>query len=114
MNFLFRKKVTATATPAPVIKASQEVPDYLGDIVAQVEEHWESVDPEQFDHALEAFNEANFIPLEMLETDLEKQGLELRNVLQRMIEVAPDFFDKALRRSGWESGYLLDGEARHE
>lgn len=114
MKFSFRNTTSTKPGLLPVVRGNHEVPKYLSHIIAGIEQNWEPVDPEQLDHALERFMAANLVPIERLESELEKQNLELRSILYRMVELAPDLFDNALRHTTWETGYLIAGDKDYE
>ena len=96
------------ALPIHSERASDGAADYLQPIVRAIEETWEAPDPDQFDHAYQGYLEALFAPIELLESEHAEQTDLFRFQLQRMIEIAPDLFEKALRRSAYETGYLID------
>lgn len=106
----FRKsKPDLQPSPFSITRAVQETQDYLHPIIEVVEENWELPASEQFDHAFHFFMVESLQPIEAMEEDFADKKLLLRSHVQRMVEIAPDLFDKALRRTPYESGYLIEG-----
>lgn len=99
------------AQPFPQPSASQTVPHYLKPIVATVEENWEAPDAAQYQHSFDGYLHDLLMPIAGLEDELEAKRLQFRLKVERMIEIAPDLFDKALRKNGLHVGYLV-GEPR--
>ena len=79
--------------------------------MATVEENWEAPDAAQYQHSFDGYLHDLLTPIAGLEDELEAKRLQFRLKVERMIEIAPDLFDKALRKSGLEVGYLV-GEPR--
>lgn len=104
-----KSKPELQASPFPITSAAQGAQDYLQPIVEVVEENWELPASEQFDHAFHFFMVESLRPIEAMEEDFANKQLLLRSHVQRMVEIAPDLFDKALRRTPYESGYLIEG-----
>jgi hypothetical protein len=105
-----KSKPEIQAPPLPVVSATQNAPDYLQPIVEVVEENWELPASDQFDHAFNLFVEELLRPIEMMEDDFADRQLVLQGHVQRMVEIAPDLFDKAMRRTPFESGYFIESE----
>lgn len=110
MIFRRKKTVPVDAPPAQVTRASKEVPAYLQPLVATVEETWEAPDPAQFESSLDGFTEELLRPLSEEELRIAEERALFRSTVERMIEIAPDFFEKALRRSAFETGYFIQGD----
>ena len=111
---LFKRKPPPTPLAAPLLTqptATQAAPAYLKPLVATVEEAWEAPDAAQYQHSFNGYIHETLLPIAELEDALEAQRLQFRLKVERMIEIAPDLFDKALRKSGLEVGYLM-GEPR--
>lgn len=104
-----KSKPDLQASPFPIRSAAQSAQDCLLPIVEVVEENWELPASEQFDHAFHFFMVESLRPIEAMEEDFADKKLLLRSRVQRMVEIAPDLFDKALRRTPYESGYLIEG-----
>jgi hypothetical protein len=114
LNLFKRKPAPATPLAAPLFaqaSATPTAPAYLKPIVATVEENWEAPDAAQYQHSFDGYIHETLLPIAELEDELEAQRLQFRLKVERMIEIAPDLFDKALRKSGLEVGYLI-GEPR--
>ena len=105
-----KSKPDIQAAPFPVVTAAQSAPDYLRSIVEAVEDGWELPASEQYDHAFHFYMADLLRPIEAMEEDFADKQLLLRSHVQRMVEIAPDLFDKALRRTPFESGYLIEGD----
>ncbi|MFN3226828.1 MAG: hypothetical protein ACE360_11335 [Hyphomicrobiales bacterium] len=113
---LIPKPVKRTPIEAPVVfepKAAKSAPNYLTAIVSNVEENWEQPDPAQYQYGFEGYIQDILGPIAELEDELEQQQLQLRLKIERMMEIAPDLFDKALRKSGLEIRYFI-GEPRDD
>lgn len=96
---------------APVI--ANRSPSYLTPIVQVIEENWELPAQEQFDHACRQFLEELLQPIEQMEDEFADRQLELISHVQAMVQIAPDLFDKAMRRTPYETGYLIKGDDDH-
>lgn len=104
------KQLSRSSSDAPVFvepKASKTTPSYLTPLTATVAENWEAPDAAQYQHSFDGYLQELLLPIAGLEDDLEAQQLQFRLKVERMIEIAPDLFDKALRKSGLETGYLI-------
>ena len=112
---LFKRKppvaLPLAAPPFTPPTATDTAPADLKPIVATVEEGWEAPDAAQYQHSFDGYIHDTLLPIAALEDELEAQRLQFRLKVERMIEIAPDLFDKALRKSGLEVGYLV-GEPR--
>lgn len=106
-RFLKQRRKTE-ALPVQRKQASDGAPDYLQPIVRTVEESWEAPDPDQFDNAYQGYLEELLPPVDQLEGELAEKTDQFRFQMQRMIEIAPDLFEKALRRSAYETGHLIE------
>lgn len=110
---LFRRKVKShTRVEAPVAlmrPAPETLPAYLSPLLTAVEDDWEAPDAGQYQHSFECYLADRLTPLGDMQDALEEQKLLFRLKVERMIEIAPDLFDKVLRRSGFETGFLIDG-----
>ena len=106
---LFRnREVSFEAPPAPDRRNAHDVSEWLRPLVMTVEQGWEAPDADQYDHAFQGYLETILDPIAELESALEEKQLVFRLKLQRMIEIAPDLFDRALRRSAFEAGYFIE------
>ena len=105
-----KSKPEIQAPPLAVASASQSAPDYLMPIVEVVEESWELPCADQFDHAFRLYVEALLRPIETMDDEFADQQLVLFGHVQRMVEIAPDLFDKAMRRTPFETGYFIESE----
>ncbi|MEM6914118.1 MAG: hypothetical protein AAF511_09085 [Pseudomonadota bacterium] len=111
---LFKRNPPPTPVSAPLFvqpTATENAPAYLKTIVGTVEETWEAPDAAQYQHSFDGYIQDTLLPIAQLEDELEAQRLQFRLKVERMIEIAPDLFDKALRKSGLEVGYFV-GEPR--
>ena len=107
----FKKKIhTVEAPVVPQDRSSDAASPYLKPLVAWVEEHWEVPPAEQYEHSYQGYLEEITDPIEGLEDRLEEKELLLRLKVQRMIEIAPDLFEKALRCNGVETQYFIAKE----
>lgn len=107
---LFQRKPPPTPVSAPLFAqptAKDTAPSYLKTLVATVEETWEAPDAAQYQHSFDGYLQETLLPIAQLEDELEAQRLQFRLKVERMIEIAPDLFDKALRKSGLEVGYFV-------
>lgn len=109
MRIFGRKKTEIEAAPVPVVRASRGAPTYLTSLVKTVEESWEIPDAGQYDHAYQGYLGEILEPIEDMQGALDEKHLLFRLKLQRMIEIAPDLFEKALRRHALETGYFIEG-----
>jgi len=109
MHFSRRNKSKFKTAPAPSKRAAQSTPAYLNPIVLTVEETWETPDADQYDYARESYVEHLQKPFLKLETDRRLKTVLVTHKVERMIELAPDFFEKALSRSAFETGYFIEG-----
>jgi hypothetical protein len=107
----FPKQQTSEATHAETI--SQKTNERIAELVRQLEESWEEIGGEQFEAAFEAFVDDLNEPVEAMEDELADKTIELRTQVQRMMEVAPDLFDKALKNSPHHSGFITSQEENH-
>lgn len=106
---LFRnREVSFEAQPAPDRRIARDVSEWLRPLVMAVEQGWEAPDADQYDHAFQGYLDTILDPIAELEAALEEKQLVFRLKLQRMIEIAPDLFDRALRRSAFEAGYFIE------
>ncbi len=96
------------AAPIPVSTVTQSVPTYLKPIVLAVEEAWEAPDADQYDHARAGYLEHLQQPFLELEKDRQALAVLVTHKVEQMIELAPDFFEKALSRSAFETGYFIE------
>ena len=96
-----------TATVSATI-AAQTIPAYLLPIVLTVEDTWEAPDADQYDHAREGYLEHLQQPFLELEKDRQALAVLVTHKVEQMIELAPDFFEKALSRSAFETGYFIE------
>ncbi len=108
MLFFGRKKGEIEAAPVPIPRAADGVAAYLVPLVKTVKEDWETPDAEQYDHAYRRYLEEILEPIEDMQDALDEKQLLFSLKLQRMIEIAPDLFDKALRRHSLETGYFIE------
>lgn len=109
MFMLKRPPAQIQAPSAPVQRASQEVPSHLKPLVLTVEETWEAPDPAQYENALQDHMAALLEPLDEQERSIEEKRVLFRRTVERMVEIAPDLFEKALARSAFETGYFIGG-----
>ncbi len=93
----------------PTSAAAQSLPDYLRPIVLTVGETWEIPDADQYDYAREGYVEQLQKPFLKLEKDRRLKTVLVTHKVERMIELAPEFFEKALSRSNFETGYFIGG-----
>ena len=114
MRIFRRKKAALEAAPAPVSRGAQSVPLYIEPVVLTVEETWEEPDPDQYDHAYQGYLDDLQKPIESIETAIEEKAAVFRCTVERMVEIAPDFFEKALARSAFETGYFIDTDKDHD
>lgn len=108
MPFHRRNKSKAKAAPASIIDATQSVPAYLQSIVLSVAETWHSPDPNQYDHARQGFVDHLQNPFLKLEKSRQLKTVLVTHKVERMIELAPNFFERALSRSAFETGYFIE------
>ena len=108
MHFTRSNKSKFKAAPAPSKRAAQSVPHYLKLIVRTVEELWEKPDPNQYDGAYQDYLIDLQKPIEEIETAIEEKTVLFRCTVERMVEIAPDLFEKALGRSAFETDYFID------
>ena len=94
---------------APVSNAVQSLAAYLKPIVLTVEETWEIPDADQYDYAREGYVEYLQQPFIKLEKERRLKTVLVTHKVERMIELAPEFFEKALSRSAFETGYFIEG-----
>ena len=105
----FRKSPPKIKTaPAPAKRAAQSVPAFLQSIVLTVAETWETPSPDQYDHARHGYVEHLQQPFLKLEKARQLKTVLAMHKVERMIELAPDFFEKALSRSAFETGYFIE------
>ena len=97
-----------SATPVPLRHRGDEIPAYLKPLVLTVEEDWEAPDPAQFQNALQAYVEDLLEPLDGMERALDEKRVLFRCKVERMMELAPEFFEKALARSAFEAGIFIE------
>jgi hypothetical protein len=105
----WKKPASIEAAPFARPSATETAPVYLKPIVSTVQETWEEPDAAQYQHSFDGYIHDILTPIATLEDDLEAQRLQLRLKIERMMEIAPDLFEKALRKSGLETDYLLEG-----
>lgn len=105
--FRWKRKAKIKAAPIAALRRGQVLPEYLKSLVATVEEDWELPDPAQYQNCLEQYLDDILLPLSEMEEALDDKRIQFRIKVQRMREIAPDLFEKALRRTAFEAGYLL-------
>ena len=108
MIFSRRNKSKIKAGPAPTNSNVQSVPVYLQSILLTVAETWETPSPDQYDHARQGYIEHLQQPFLKLEKIRQIKTVLVTHKMERMIELAPDFFEKALSRSAFETGYFIE------
>lgn len=104
------KQLRQSPSDAPAFvqaKASATAPSYLAPLTETVEESWEAPDAAQYQHSFDDYLHELLAPIAELEDALEQQRLQFHLKVERMMEIAPDLFEKALRKSGLETGYLI-------
>ena len=89
-------------------KAQQLTLTCFRPLVATVESDWEAPAPEHYETAYQAFVEELLEPLDELNQSIDEKRTLMRTRIERMIEIAPDLFEKALERSGLERQYLVE------
>ena len=94
-----------------VIKMPDDHPDWLEAVIQDVR-NWEVPDIDQLDHAFDGFLEAQSAPIEEIDRQQLERILRGRELVQRLLEIAPDLFEKALQRYPLDTGYYLDGGAK--
>ncbi len=109
MLLIPKKTVPVLAPPARLKRASNDAPAYLQALVRAVEESWEAPDAAQYENCFDHYVEALLEPLTEEHLSIEETLALFRSKVERMIEIAPDLFEKALRRSPLETGYFIDG-----
>ncbi|MBO6814525.1 MAG: hypothetical protein JJ891_06675 [Rhizobiaceae bacterium] len=98
---------------AHVETVSRNTNERITVLARQLEESWEEIGGEQFEAAFETFVVDLNEPIEAMEDELADKTIELRTQVQRMMEVAPDLFDKALKNSPHHSGFITSQEENH-
>lgn len=98
------------AAPKPVRLKDAIKADYLVRLTQPFEESWEAPASEQFEHAFQAYVDDLLAPAEALDDELAEKKVLLRGHVQRMVEIAPDLFDKAMRRTPFETGFFIEQE----
>lgn len=96
------------AVPAKGIAGTAS--DHLAQLIDQFEESWEAPAGEQFEHVFQAYTEELLAPVAALDDELAEKKVELRGHVQRMVELAPDLFDKAMRRTPYRTGFFIEQE----
>lgn len=85
----------------------EEYPEYMRGIIEAIE-RGEAPKHEQLEYAYEKFVEHITNPLRQMDQDQHELWLRARSVAERMIELAPEFFDRALRRHPRETAYFIE------
>ncbi len=105
---LFRQKNYAgTAPPLPKREADNP-PEWLEPILMDAR-NLEIPDSDQLDHAFNGFLDSLHAPIEKIEAQISGQIFEGREIVQRTLEIAPDFFEKSLKRYPLDTGHYIDG-----
>ncbi len=101
---------------APALSKSpvQTVRSYIKPLVLTVEETWEAPDSDQYDHAYQGYLEELHRPIDAIEQEIQQKLAAFRCKVEQMVEIAPDLFDKALSRSAFETGYLIERGGTHD
>ncbi len=108
---LFRQKShIGTSAPAQIIRR-EENHEWLAPILEDVK-RLELPDHDQLDHAFQGYLDELHAPFEAHDEAIETLVLEAREIVQRVLEIAPDLFDKAMRRSPLDNAYtpIIEGE----
>ncbi len=104
-----RKKPPKIETASALINsAAKLLPDYLQEVVRTVEVNWEEPDSDQYDHAYQGYLEEQQTPFLKLELIRAQKVARAKHIAERMIEIAPEYFEKALSRSAFETGYFIE------
>ena len=91
-----RKSHAGTAAPFSDPEPDKR-PDWLKPIIQDIQD-WETPDSDQIEYAFMGYQADLNAPIEKLDKELADKILEGREVVQRCIEIAPDLFEKVLRR----------------
>jgi len=104
------KSHAGTAAPL-VVKKPDNHPDWLEAVIRDVR-NWEVPDADQLYHAFDSFLEAQSAPIEAIDKQQLERIMSGREIIQRLIEIAPDLFEKALTRYPFDTGFYLDGREK--
>ena len=108
MGIFQKKKTKIKAASAPKFSNAQSIPAYLQSIILTVAESWNAPDPGQYDHARQGYIEHLQQPFLKLEKIRQVKTVLVTHKVERMIELAPEYFEKALGRSAFETGYFIE------
>jgi hypothetical protein len=101
---------THAGSAAPVVvREKEDCPEWLEAIIDDVRD-WEVPDSDQLAHAFDGYMASLSAPIEALEQEQQERILRGRQLIQRLSEIAPDLFEKALQRYPMDTGYYLEKE----
>lgn len=110
-SIFFRKKNHAGTAVPFTSPEPNKMPDWLRPLIQDVRD-WEAPDGDQLEHSFMGYQADLDAPIEKLDKELADKTMEGREVVQRCIEIAPDLFEKVLRRYPNGTGYHIEGDKK--
>jgi len=102
---IFRNKTPRIQASTPAVKPQ---PNFLRPLVRTVLENWETPAPEQYGHGFEEYLESIKQPIGALEKEKRTKTVLLIHTVERMMELAPDFYERAISRAGLDQQKLIE------
>ena len=107
----FRKKAPKIQALTPAV---EPYPNHLKPLVRSVIENWEVPAHEQYDHALEEYLAGLKRPNLALEKEKRGKTVRLIHTVERMMELAPDFYERAISHVGLDQQHLIEWRSDDE